>query len=261
MALCAPYPAGSAHRRNLLHDIFGTLYCRTVRTHYDEIVPAKQKHLPPKRLQIRCPRRNLPSHVGGKRGEANFVLAFNRAYIGRRLGKRQQSSFCANREVPVSGFGVADYVFVVWPDRRGANGRGIEVRRQKTIPRMLISAFEMKLGDWKRGLAQAIRYQFFAHRAFLVLPPAKASLAAKLPWLFEKTGVGLIAFDPEKQTIRYLIRVRMGTPRSARAHKLALAHFEAVFTHPIRAGTQPSRPLRRASATRKTSSRKPDLSL
>ena len=218
---------------------------------------AKQKHLPPKRLQIRCPRRNLPPHLGLKRGEANFVLAFNRAYIG----KRRHGLFCANREVPISGFGVADYVFVVWPDRAGANGRGIEVCRRKAIPRMLISAFEMKLGDWKRGLAQVIRYQFFAHRAFLVLPPSKASLAAKMPWLFEKTGVGLIAFDPEKQTIRHLIRVRLAKPRSERAHKLALAHFEAAFKHPSRAGTQPSRPARRLSATQRTSSRKPALSL
>lgn len=222
---------------------------------------AKQKHLPPKRLQVRCPRRNLPSQVGRKRGEANFVLAFNRAYTAIRLGKRRLSSFCANREVPISGFGVADYVFVVWPDRTGANGRGIEVCRRKVIPRMLISAFEMKLGDWKRGLAQAIRYQFFAHRAFLVLPPAKASLAAKMPWLFEKTGVGLIAFDPEKQTIRHLIRVRLAKPRSERAHKLALAHFEAEFKHPSHAGTQPSRPARRLGATPRTSSRKPILSL
>jgi len=218
---------------------------------------AKQKHLPPKRLQVRCPRRNLPPHLGLKRGEANFVLAFNRAYTGLRLQKRRHGSFCANREVPISGFGVADYVFVVWPDRSGANGRGIEVRRRKAIPRMLISAFEMKLGDWKRGLAQAIRYQFFAHRAFLVLPPSKASLAAKMPWLFEKTGVGLIAFDPEKQTIRHLIRVRLAKPRSERAHSLALAHFEAAFKHPSRAGTQPSRPAQRLSAIPRTSSRKP----
>jgi hypothetical protein len=181
---------------------------------------------PPKRLIARCPRRNLPISVGRKRGESNFVLAFSRAYERDVLSKRAGRSHQSNRELPVTGFGIADFVCVAWksPNERGG-GNMVAASRRPPEPRYEVSAFEMKLSHWARGFAQAARYRFFAHRAFLVLPPAEAKLARQKLDLFRVSGVGLISYDLKRDRITRIHTPRIGKPRSVRAYDLALSRL------------------------------------
>jgi hypothetical protein len=56
-------------------------------------------------------------------------------------------------------------------------------------------AFEMKLSDWRRGLAQAFRYRAFARRVFLVLDQAHVEPALANSSRFVRANVGLIGLD------------------------------------------------------------------
>jgi|SRR5271165_1050924 len=184
---------------------------------------------PPKRLARRCPRRNLPSTVGRKRGESNFVLAFGRAYSSLMTSCASRARFCAGREVPVSGFGIADFIWVAWADGLGtAEGRAVAGKRLGTLSGIEIHAFEMKIRDWRRGVGQATRYRFFAHTSSLVLPPEQARAAFEERGLFRSAGVGLISFDFTDGRIRTLLRPRRSEPLSDRAHRLVLAQIAKI---------------------------------
>lgn len=177
----------------------------------------------PKRLNKRCPRRNLPGPSGSKRGESNFVLAFSRAHerrIARTITARAHSS---NREVPVLGFGIADFVFVAW-NKQGleSEGHAVTARKRWRNPEVSINAFEMKLEGWQRGFAQACRYRFFAHRAFLVIPPTEARLARQRLPLFQQTGIGLLSFDVRSQKITTIYSPPETKPRSRKAYLATL---------------------------------------
>jgi hypothetical protein len=165
----------------------------------------------------------LPLSVSRKRGENNFVIAFWRAYERKMQARATNKSCLYSRELQITGFGIADLVCMTWehPSLKSANGasaaRVAEKRRN-----ILIQAFEMKISGWKKGFAQACRYRFFAHRSFLVLPPSQAELAKKQFDLFEKTGIGLVAFDLKSGTIEFLCIPIKSEPKSARAHRIAL---------------------------------------
>jgi len=53
-------------------------------------------------------------------------------------------------------------------------------------------AFEMKLSDWRRGLAQAFRYRSFATTSFLVIDDSRSSRAVANVERFQRANVGLI---------------------------------------------------------------------
>jgi hypothetical protein len=79
-------------------------------------------------------------------------------------------------------FGVPDLVVAA------VQGRGSEVQFRSI-------AFEMKLSDWRRGLAQAFRYRAFAGRVFLVLDQAHVEPALANSARFVRAKVGLIGLD------------------------------------------------------------------
>ena len=185
--------------------------------------------LPPRRLTKRCPRKNLPSTVRSKRGESNFVLAFGRAYVRLMTSGASGAQFAAGREVPVSGFGIADFVWVAWAKGLdAAEGRAVAGKRLGKPSGIDVHAFEMKLRDWQRGLAQATRYRFFAHTSSLVLPPEQGRAAYERRALFKSAGVGLVSFDSADGQIRTLLRPRRSKPLSARAHGLMLAQLAEI---------------------------------
>lgn len=86
----------------------------------------------------------------------------------------------------------------------------------KLLIRRKLTAFEMKLADWRKGLAQACRYSYFADLAVVVLPPDLAAAKADLD-LFRNSSVGLWSFDPATRTISKLFTPRRSRPRSSRA--------------------------------------------
>lgn len=167
----------------------------------------------------RHPRRNLPLGVSRKRGESSFVSAFTKAYIASIAPHGIGGS-----EFAMAGFGIADFVWLAWRQSAASeDDTALSVEKLKSqIARKKLTAFEMKLTDWRKGLAQAYRYSYFADVAIVVLP-TDASKAAKAELqLFRKLGVGLWSFDKTTGKIRKLFTPRYAKPRNARANKKAL---------------------------------------
>jgi hypothetical protein len=65
-------------------------------------------------------------------------------------------------------------------------------KRCRVLPSI---AFEMKLSDWRRGLAQAFRYRSFATVSFLVLDNTRAKSAVANADRFKRANVGLIGIN------------------------------------------------------------------
>jgi len=160
-------------------------------------------------FKIRHPRRNLPAEVARKRGESNFVSAFSKAYIASIAPHGIGGS-----EFALSGFGIADFVWLVWRHSTGSeDGTALSIEKIKSeLALHKLTAFEMKLSDWRKGLAQAYRYSYFADLAVVVLPPHLAATA----------NVGLWSFDPATGAIRKLFTPRCSGPRNPGAKDKAL---------------------------------------
>jgi hypothetical protein len=144
------------------------------------------------RFGARNPRRNLPGTQARRRGEADFVRAFERAYLQR---------FCARgvggREFEMFNYGIADFVWVAWRGKshpEEATALTVEKIQQRLL-KHLLTAFELKLRDWRRGLSQAYRYRYFADRAIVVLPPQAARRARAHMSMFRRLKVGVWSFD------------------------------------------------------------------
>jgi hypothetical protein len=170
-------------------------------------------------FKVRHPRRNLPAAVSRKRGEANFVSAFGKAYIASVAAPG-----LGGREFALSGFGIADFVWIAWnrPDSPD-EGIALSVEKLKSmLVRHRLTAFEMKLSDWRKGLAQAYRYSYFADLAIVVIPPHLAATAKVGLELFRESRVGLWSFDPATGAIRKLFTPRSTGPRSPKAKAKAL---------------------------------------
>ena len=124
------------------------------------------------------------------------------------------------REIPVNGYGIADLHVVAWDALPRETFPDTEsfVR----VARPCTRAFECKLVDWRKAMAQACRYRFFANQTFVVLPEKACSRA--LPYLdtFKKIKVGLWSFSPETGRI-----TAHHTPRSLSA-KSEKYYFQAI---------------------------------
>ena len=121
-------------------------------------------------------RRNLPEAIRRRRGEANFLGAFLRAFL------REISLPCAyGRNFSVSGCGVADLLI--------CQPAGTE--QSEGLHQMHLMAFEMKLFDWRRAIHQAYRYRYYADLSIVVLPEKAALRAVQFSHLFDALGVGL----------------------------------------------------------------------
>ena len=172
----------------------------------------------------RSSRSNLPRASAGKRGESNFVLAFGRVYLKRFGHFNRQTSFFPAREVQVTGFGIADFVWLAWrPTPRSHEGSAVEFRAPRKVKAESLLAFEMKLNDWRKALGQAYRYRYFADAAYVVLPPQAVAIAKQHLNVFQKLGVGLWSFDKHTKIIRRIYSPRRGTPLSFKARERAVA--------------------------------------
>ena len=163
------------------------------------------------KFKLRHPRRNLPMALARKRGESNFVSTFSKAYISSVV-----AGGIGGKEFALSGFGIADFVWIAW--RNAVNpdeGSALTIEKIKSfLNRHKLTAFEMKLSDWRKGLAQAYRYSYFADLAVVVLPPDLATVA--------KSNVGLWSFDPATGAIRKIFTPRGSGPRSPKANQKAI---------------------------------------
>ena len=171
------------------------------------------------KFKQRHPRRNLPAALARKRGESNFVSTFTKAYIASVM-----TGGFGGKEFALSGFGIADFVWVGWQNAINPDeGSALTIEKIKSLlNRHKLTAFEMKLTDWRKGLAQAYRYSYFADLAVVVLPPKIAATAKTDLDLFRESNVGLWSFNPTTGAIRKLFTPRGTGPRSVKANAKAL---------------------------------------
>ena len=72
------------------------------------------------------------------------------------------------------------------------------LHRREARPRLRSIAFEMKLSDWRRGLAQAFRYRSFACECYLVLDQTHIRPALDHTEHFVRANVGLIGIESKR---------------------------------------------------------------
>ncbi len=165
-------------------------------------------------------RRNLPASSSSKRGEANFLGQFERAYFDSLTGPAD--AFARGREFTLNGYGRADVIWLAWRGKeRSEDFSALALQR-----RIQLTAIEAKLKDWRKGLTQAARYRHFSNRAILVLPPATAATALSFLQTFKSLEVGLWEFDPQSGKITKHTTPRLTKPLNAQAHAQALEMIE-----------------------------------
>jgi hypothetical protein len=165
-------------------------------------------------MSSHSPRRNLPVRRSQKRGESNFVTSFVRCFVSSASG-----SGLGIRELQVSGYGIPDFVWV-------SRNSGCESL-------LHLTAFEMKLNDWKGALTQAYRYSYFADQTIVVLPPRVAQRAYSRIDVFRRAGIGLWSYDRQADQVQLLIRSNTHGPRnvSAKIRTTVLFRRSVKFRH------------------------------
>ena len=122
-------------------------------------------------------RRNLPPTIGRKRGEANFLGAFERYLLSNVF-----QNGVSGKNFSLANYGIAD---LVWFMPTSAS----------------LFAFETKLENWRRAFQQAYRYSYYSDSSFVVLPPEKSTSAVRNLDLFHLHKIGLWLFDKKSNTI------------------------------------------------------------
>ena len=145
-----------------------------------------------------------------QRTETNFLRSFERAYFTEELGIA-----LAGREFTLQGFGRADLVWLAWTG--AASPKDFTALALKK--RIRLTAIEAKMSDWRKGLQQAFRYSYFAHRSILVLPTKTAAVARNFIDTFRKLRVGLWGFDPGAGRLRKWFTPRYAPPIDCAALK------------------------------------------
>ena len=163
-------------------------------------------------------RRNLPRCTASKRREAQFLRQFERVYLAAE-GK----TAVAGREFGMEGFGRADLVWLAWEAKPAAE----EFTALALKKRIRLTAIEGKVSDWRKGLQQAFRYRYFAHRSLLVLPMGTAKTAAPFLTTFRRLRVGLWGFDCKSGKLRKWCTPRAAAPFDRKAWGKALHLIES----------------------------------
>ena len=149
---------------------------------------------------------NLPAMADGKHPEGKFCKKFARTFADSMT-----SIGVGLREFDLSGCGIADFLWVQFTDKP---------MRKKEVEK--ITAFEVKLKDWKKGIAQAYRYSYFADMVYLVLPEQKISSAMNNNDLFNQWGIGLYGFNEESKEYSQHIEAHDNGPRNKMVREKAL---------------------------------------
>jgi len=92
-------------------------------------------------------------------------------------------------------------------------------------PGIELWAFEVKIEDWVQAFYQAMRYQSFAHRVWIVIPEEVVHRAARHAKRLRRFRVGLIAVDSNQARIRTLVQAPEHTPSSAAHYLFAVSTF------------------------------------
>ncbi len=162
-------------------------------------------------------RKNFPASIARKRGESNFLRAFERAYF-----ERSQMFGIAASEFALQHFGRADLIWIAWnPSEIDEDFSAIALHKQ--LRRRKLVAFEAKLKDWRKGLQQAFRYRYFADKSILVMPADSINAAVSNLDHFRELEVGLWSFDKASGKIAEIYSPNRARAISKQAREDALS--------------------------------------
>jgi len=168
------------------------------------------------KLQFWEPRRNLPSKSSKKNIERDFTIDFARVYISQIKSlhyKTTRTEVNFAREIPVNGFGIADFIAVFFdPKKLKDNKQLSNVIDFSQITKPVIRAFELKISNWRKALMQAYRYKYFADVSIVVLPPETLKTASRYINTFKAIKVGLWGFSDNTSQIIPLFTPRPTKP-------------------------------------------------
>lgn len=77
-----------------------------------------------------------------------------------------------------------------------------------------LEVFELKMADWKKALAQSLRYRRLAKRVTVVMPQGSDLHTERIIGFYSQYGVGLAQFDPATPRLTYVVRPRAIGPTS-----------------------------------------------
>ena len=166
------------------------------------------------------PRKNLPAKISRKNKERDFTLSFARAYIPNIKSihsKTQKTAVKYAREIPINGYGIADFV-AVYCNKTNDNSQSLVSKIDSSV----IRAFELKISDWRRAMMQAHRYRYFANSSIVVLHSDKLKNALEYIDTFKKINVGLWAFNPKNNKIITCYTPRPRKPLEPKYKPLAI---------------------------------------
>ena len=177
------------------------------------------------------PVRNLPNHPTGCGGEDRLALRFAQAYAASlaESGDGTRTHTALARQIPVTGYGIADIVAVTW-DRPSRAGPPVTLSSVafSSPAKPVICAFEVKLRDWRKALMQASRYRFFAHVAAVVMPEDACGAALKFLDTFHLLKVGLWTFDAKSRRITTHFTPLPAPPRDMRRAMNAMSRVARI---------------------------------
>jgi len=183
------------------------------------------------------PRKNFPKKSSRINKERNFTLKFARAYISQIVNvhrKTTKDKIDFAREIPINGFGIADFVSVSWNPRM-IRGRRRPSNSDEFIIQAspVVRAFEMKISNWRKALLQAHRYRYFADASIVVIPSEKLKIAKSYIETFKKIKIGLWGFDPKSNriTIIYTPRPKKPFKEKYKSHVIKLVSITFKSQH------------------------------
>jgi len=171
------------------------------------------------RYQGQNPRRNIAGTRGQKGPEAKLLKVFQSLY----LKFKSKPGICLF-DLDLPGYGIPDLIWISWhSDLNSADATALsyEALRRRLAKRRL-SAFEIKVSDWRKALLQAQRYRYFADRSLVVVPILVAQKAKEYLDVFKRSRVGLWGVDVKSSRIvKYYTPI--GTSALSAAAKTKLA--------------------------------------
>jgi hypothetical protein len=129
------------------------------------------------RFRSTGPRKNLPPNISRKR---TFLCSFERAFV---------AGHCQTKQITWHDFAFRATGYRISSPLPGALSQtnppalSLEALRQK-LQRQQLTAFELKLRDWRKGLVQAYRYRYFCDSSIVVIPNDVAQRASQRLELF-----------------------------------------------------------------------------
>ncbi len=165
-------------------------------------------------INTQHPVNNLPSYNKSDFHEEDylvdsFIIEYNK--IATKIHKSNDREFIISKEIQINGYGIADILALSIRKIHVEDHKDLLTAVLKSKP--IIRAFEVKINNWKKGLMQAYRYNFFANVSILLLPQGKINVAKRNLSLFKDLKVGLWSFDIKQNKI-----CRIYTPRPRNAH-------------------------------------------